>query len=536
MTPGDGKVLRSLAVGSLATAALIGLPGLARASRPNIVVIQTDDQDVASVKAKFRDKSGRQRLVMPNTVREIYGTGTAFTNYYASPLCSPSRASLLTGLYPHNSGLEGNSGSNGGWTGYQLSPSYTANMPLALQRSGYRTTHIGKFQNGYFDLANHRVDTTVPPGWDNWFTNSYVIGTKYYGYRVSHNGAATGPVGNGRYRLNGPGIDSKRCSARLIVEPLHGRKCRYLTDVMSRQAVKEIRRKHGSPFYLQVDLQGPHYDVKRPIGPQPATRHLGSADRTPLPHPSGFNEVDISDKPEVIQARTPDRMDKGEIKRLTGAYRTTLESLRSVDDGVGAIIETLRKTHRLKNTYVVFVSDNGEFHGEHRFSSGKFLPYEPATHVPLAIRGPGIPARGRSPEVTANVDLTATALDLAGVSPEYEIDGRSLAPYWQNTALTSRRPVELSLGIGAGPGDATVSARASAINFSGYRIGPYKYIRYAGGQTEIYDLARDPGELDNRIDSPAYAAVRAYLEEHFAAVTGCAGASCRAELPAWPEP
>lgn len=253
---------------------------------------------------------------------------------------------------------------------------------------------------------------------------SLATGTKYYGYSVSHNGSAIGPIGNGNYRSNGPGIDSKRCTARLIVEPLRGRKCRYLTDVMSREAVKEVRRGHDSPFYLQVDLQGPHGDIKPPEGPQPASRHLGSTARTPLPRPGNFNEADISDKPLLIQNFAGSPMGHGEINGLTREYRSYLASLRSVDDGVGAIVGTLRRTGQLRNTYVVFVSDNGFFLGEHRFSNGKFLPYEASSHVPLAVRGPGVPAHGQSDELTGNIDLTATVLGLARASPGYELEGR----------------------------------------------------------------------------------------------------------------
>ena len=399
--------LRAFAAGSLAGAALVGLPGLAQASRPNIVVIQTDDQSPRTAKARYTSANGTTHLAMPNTVRKIFRGGTEFTNHYAStPICSPSRASMLTGQYPQNDKVLGNSGRRGGWEGWKNSPGYTQNLAATLQAAGYRTAHVGKFMNGYFDKENNRVDTTVPPGWDSWFTTAYLPGTRYYGYPVSYNGNALPPFGNPEYGSHGPGIDNaKACTAARLTARHFGRKCKYLTDVMANEAVKEIRRSKGKPFYLQVDFQGPHGDVAGPEGPQPASRHLDSADRTPLPRPKNFNEADFSDKPQILRDRARKPMSKKAIKSLGDSYRRQLESLRSVDDGIGAILKTLRKTGRLDNTYVFFMSDHGYYLGEHRYENGKFMPYDESATVAMAVRGPGIPAGGRAREVTGNIDI-----------------------------------------------------------------------------------------------------------------------------------
>lgn len=530
--------MRSVAVSSLATAALIGLPGLAQASRPNIVVIQTDDQSPRTAKARYRGLNGRSHLAMPNTVREIFRGGTEFVNHYATtPICSPSRASMLTGQYPQNTKLTGNGGARGGWEGWQNSPGYTANLPVALQGAGYRTAHIGKFMNGYFDEANNRVDTTVPPGWDEWFTTAYLPGTRYYGYPVSFNGSALSPFGNPNYQSDGPGIDSKRCTAELLVKRRPGQKCNYLTDVMATEAVKEIKRKKKAPLYLQVDFQGPHGDVTAPEGPQPATRHLDSASRTPLPRPKNFNEADISDKPELLQDLAPDGMNRTDVKRLKNSYRKQLESLRAVDDGVGAIIDTLRRTNELNNTYIFFMSDHGYFLGEHRYGVGKFMPYEESATVAMAVRGPGVPAGGRVNEVTGNIDIAPTALALASAAPGYEVDGRPLRPFWKSPKRTTRRPMGIELGllprITTG---AAVSASAPLLDYRAFRVGPYKYVDYERSGEELYDLSRDPYEMENRIDSPRYLGVRQYMESHLDEVSDCRAAGCRADLPPWPKP
>lgn len=530
-------LMRTVAAGGLATAAIVGLPGLAHAARPNIVVIQTDDQSPRTLKAKYRGASGKYHLAMPNTVRQIFRGGTEFTNHYATtPICSPSRASMLTGQYPQNTNLTGNSGAHGGWEGWQNSSGYTANLPATLRGVGYRTAHVGKFMNGYYDGVNDRVDRTVPPGWSSWFTTAYLPGTRYYGYPVSNNGKALPPFGNANYKSEGPGIDPKSCTAALLTKAHASRKCNYLTDVMASQAVKQIRQSKGTPFYLQVDFQGPHGDVKAPKGPQPATRHLDSASRTPLPRPKNFNETDTSDKPQLLQDLAPNRLGGKDIKRLKKSYRRQLESLRGVDDGVGAILDTLRRTGQLDNTYVFFMSDHGYYLGEHRYDVGKFMPYDESATVAMAVRGPGIPAGRKVREVSGNIDIAPTAFRLAGANPDYPTDGESLKSYWRNPNQTSRRPMGIELGVLRHIKGASTSQKAPVLNYRGFRVGPYKYVEYERGGAELYDLSRDPFEMKNRINTARYAAVRSYMESHLDEVSDCKAAACRANLPPWPKP
>lgn len=196
------------------------------------------------------------------------------------------------------------------------------------------------------------------------------------------------------------------------------------------------------------------------------------------------------------------------------------------------------------------LSDHGVYFGEHRFSRAKFLPYDAAARVAMAVRGPGIPAGTKVREVVGNIDVPATVLRLAGIQARYEVDGRPLGRFWRNPGERTRRPYEISLfvdtddpGAGAGrdrrsepPDDAAASARAPAVNYRGFRVGPYKYVRYRNGARELYDLERDPWELRNRIDSARYADVRSYMARHLREVLDCQGESCRRELPPWPAP
>ncbi len=305
---------------------------------------------------------------------------------------------------------------------------------------------------------------------------------------------------------------------------------------MTRKAVREIKQSGGSPFFMHIDYQAPHGDVRAPIGPQSAPRHYGSANRTWIPRGLNYNEKDISDKPQVIQDAAPERFTSNQGARLNSLYRRYIESLRAVDDGIGAILKTLRKTGQLDNTYVIFLSDHGFFLGEHRFDFGKFLPYEPSTKVAMAIRGPGVTARGRSQEVVGNIDLAPTVLNLAGTSADYTVDGRPLRRFWRDPSKLSRRPLGLTYPVPEvvdedqeETGGATISVKAPALlEFSGFRVGPYKYIHYDDvDQAELYDLERDPSELENVVDDPAYAAVRGYMEFFLPSVTDCVGAECR---------
>jgi arylsulfatase A-like enzyme len=221
-------------------------------------------------------------------------------------------------------------------------------------------------------------------------------------------------------------------------------------------------------------------------------------------------------------------------------YRYYGASLRSVDDGVGAIISALNQTGELDNTYIFYLSDNGYFLGEHRFSKAKFLPYDASAKVAMAVRGPGVPPGTKSSELVGNVDFAPTAMEIAGVDPDSGLDGRSLTPYWRDSTLRSRRPIGLALRPTPPPlprSGASISAEAPALEYEGFRVGPYKYVRYdAGGEAELYDMKRDPWELNNVVDSPDYVQVRQYMKAWLPQVSDCAMDDCRRELPPWPEP
>ena len=506
---------------------LVALPGCGSShpGRPNIVVIQLDDQDLYDIGAAYRSRSGRTVRVLPNIHRLMVDAGVTFSRYYVSvPVCCPSRAALLTGRYAGNNGVFTNIGAIGGFDAFRRHDLH-ANVAVWLQKAGYRTIHVGKFLNGYSSRP-----AAVPPGWSDWQTLATDPSTSYYyGYRFNDNGRITRLYGDRSYRTVDPAGCPRRSPSR----------CKYVTDVLTAKALRALQTSPaGKPFYLQVDYTAPHVDDHGPIGPPPPPRYRHSLAGIKAPRSPAFNEADVSDKPSYVR-RTPP-LDTNDVHRVDARYEARLESERAVDDGLGAMIGMLRRLGRLPNTYVFLTSDNGYFQGEHRFSTGKFLHYETANHMPLLVRGPGIPTGQRSEALSANVDLAPTFLQISGGHPTRPLDGQSLLHYARDPALQSRRAVLLedfteaprqTAGRSFGPPSSRVPHA-----YTGIRVGPYKFIHYATGERELYNLNRDPYELQSLAANPRYRNVVAWLAARLRLLADCSGASCRRPLGSIPRP
>jgi N-acetylglucosamine-6-sulfatase len=538
--------------------------------RPNFVVIQTDDETMEELYQGVKIAGGGEQFAMPNTLQMLGEKGITFNRYYTPySLCAPSRVSLLTGRYAHNNHVQGNVPPNGGWTGFQSRLAYSHNLATWLQGAGYRTIHVGKILNGYGDPP-YSPGTEVPPGWSSWHsvlnsdTDHY-----FYGYTMNNNGVVEGPYGNsGSWETREYGeIDDAGCP----YAPLNGKPCFYETDKFNQLATEEIAATPAeTPFYMQVDYTAPHGDFRKPAGPQPATRDIGRFANAPLPasRAEGFNEGNVNDKPRFI--REAPYLNATEIHTYRVYYQHCLESLVSVDEGVKEILDELGATGRLRNTYVIFTSDNGFFFGQHRLVGGKFLAYEPSTHLPLIIRGPGIKPDSASGQLVNTIDIAPTILELAEVAPDKSIDGVSLVPYMKEPKLRSRRPllfesfVETNdvdqngqaagegtveradsgpargnlLGASARPAGKNPPAHASEVappkNYYGIRLGPYKYIEWPDGEKELYDINTDPYELNNIVRDPNYFPIRAFLHTELERLETCSGRTCQevsAKLP-----
>lgn len=519
---------------TLVGAALGRVPQFAEA-RPNIVVIQTDDQTSRMLHSTWIDRQGHRHPTMPNTLRLIAGQGLEFTNYYASiPVCSPSRSALLSGQYGHTSGLIRNLGRLGGARGISLSDVWEGNIAAALRQRGYRTAHFGRFVNEYGNESGY-ADPATPPGWTNWATD-WTPGPvrRFYGYKLNVNGKIEGPFGRANYQSR-QHKDPVRC-------PAGGLKCNYHTDQIATRAIREIRTRTNRPLYMQVDFEAPHGAPEEGGAAEPASRHIGTASRTKLPRPPGFNEVDIRDKPRALRAGSR-RLSPVQVEAVRQKWIEELETLRSVDQSVGRIIRNLAATGRLANTFVFFISDNGAFFGEHRYAASKFLAYEPATNLPLLVRGPGVKKGRKSGAIVSNVDLAPTFARLAGARLLLPPDGRSIKPLFRHPRRVGRRAVVIESyrlpsralyshleaeGVDV-PDDlgASSSAVVPAVNYTALRAGRYKYIQYEGGGRELYDLKLDPGEVSNRIHWKGYRRVVRIFERQIKWRRFCSGRTCR---------
>lgn len=521
--------------------------------KPSFVVIQTDDETLDQLYASL-NVGGVEVQAMPYTHALIANRGVTFNRYYVPyPLCCPSRVSLLTGRYSHNNNVRGNVPPNGGFTGFKARQAYSHNIATWLQGAGYRTIHIGKFLNGYGDEPFDE-GKDVPPGWSAWHsvlradTNHF-----FYGYTLNNNGTLEGPYGDpGSWETREYGErDDFGCPSA----PLNGKPCYYETDTFNTLAWQELTQTSPEqPFYLQVDYTAPHGDFRRPAGPEPALRHYNTFAGAPYPHgrSEGFNEGSVNDKPRFI--REAPYLSLNEIHTYRVYYQKALESLRSVDEGVKLIVDTLGGLHRLRNTYIIFTSDNGFFYGEHRLTGGKFLAYEPATHLPLLIRGPGIKAGTATGELAANIDIAPTILELAGVEADKSIDGRSLVPYMKDSSLRTRRPILFESFVetadveangeptaqrarpntkDSGP-KATASIVAPPKDYLGIRLGPYKYIEWPSGEKELYDITKDPYELNNIVRVRNLSPIRAFLHAQLIRLESCVGRTCQEVAPKFP--
>lgn len=458
-------------VAAVALVLSVGAPAVAaQAAQPNVIVFMTDDQNVSSLE------------VMPNVRALLTQQGVTYTNNFVSyPLCCPSRATYLTGQYPHNHDVMWNSAPDGGY--YKLRGNET--LPVWMGRAGYQTAHIGKYLNGY----GTQDPLEIPPGWGEWYGSIDPTTYRMWGYTLNENGV-----------LRTYGQDS-------VEDP-----ALYQTDVYRAKAVDYINRKApGGPFFLSVATLAPHTEGGFAANngnrnPRPAPRHRGAfADRA-LPKPPSYDEADVSDKPAHI--RFLPRITATAEAQILRTYRSRLESLLAVDEAVAAIVEALRANGELANTLFIFTSDNGWLQGEHRIRSGKIHPYEESIRVPLILRGPGLAANTQRTTQASNIDLAPTVLAAGGATPGIVVDGRSLLP-----VSTVVRPLLIETG-----------PRPDGSRwYAAVRVPRFLYVEHSTGELELYDLQLDPYQLRSRHNDPAYQEVRASLAVELDRLMACAG-------------
>ncbi len=420
--------------------------------RPNIIFILTDDQPYETVQ------------FMP-TVRDVLiKYGVNFENgFVTTPLCCPSRSSILTGQYAHNHQVLTNRMPLGG------APKLDDSSTIAtwLNDAGYRTAYYGKYLNAYEDIIPYGY---VPPGWDEWGT---LLDAEFYNYNISVNGSAV------KY-----GETPEDFSA----------------DITTRKAVDFIAASKDEPFFMMVGYYNPHSPYFWAERHDPQFRSNSALQAAPYRNP-GFMEEDRSDKPQYLQD-----LNSISVEKIDITYKQILRSLLSVDDGVASILNALEKTGLSGQTIIVFLSDNGLTVGDHGFGLTKNCPYESCIRVPFIVYAPGMFPAHTETRFAANIDLASTFAELAGISTPSSVDGVSLLPLlnnkkttWREDLLFEHWPTEDGIG-------------SKIPEFYAVRNAEWKYVEFSTGEKELYDLTNDPYELENVANQPEYAEIQKQLK------------------------
>ncbi|MDH7482511.1 MAG: sulfatase-like hydrolase/transferase [Armatimonadota bacterium] len=447
MTRREFVVKGAAAIGTLTTGLSLSRPAFGE-KRPNILFILTDDQRYDAM-----GFMGRPSFLKTPNLDRIAREGAHFENaFVTTALCSPSRASFLTGTYAHRHGVVNNEAND-------PDPSCPT-FPLLLQKAGYETAYIGKW---------HMEPKADPrPGFDYWLSFK-----------------AQGIYENPNLNENGHEFQAEG----------------YMTDLLTNYAVNWLKRKRSKPFCMILA----HKAVHSPFTPAP--RHKDAFPNAEIPEPASYKDT-FEDKPEwmrraftfgvrrerwiaSLKEPAPQKVERGEWNprepRRLDYYRTIL----AIDESVGRVLDTLEKTGQLDNTVIVFASDNGFFMGEHGLGD-KRLIYEESIRIPLLMRYPEIIKPGsKRKEMFLNIDLAPTLLDIAGVDIPKTMQGRSILPIlkgkkseWRESFLYEYFREEWAAGIPL---------------MLGVRSKDWTYCSYPDMNDieELYDLRNDPTQVRN---------------------------------------
>ncbi|HRB11716.1 MAG TPA: sulfatase [Vicinamibacteria bacterium] len=449
-------------------------PAAAPAPKPlNVVVIMTDDQEAVSARE------------MPRMQSLIAAQGVTFQNAISTtPLCSPSRATVLSGRYAHSHNILSNQPPLGGYGKYRDSGMEGDSLPVWLKSAGYRTAYLGKYTNGYGPGW-----ATKPPGWDDWL-------------------AFTEPQAYVNFTFNEDGRDLKSPGGE------------YQTDYLTTRALEYLRRtedKDDQPFFLMVAPYAPHNVSKY------ASRHAGMFSSAGAPRTPAFDEPDVNDKPRHI--KRINRFTSAQVTNIDNEYRNSLRALQAVDEMIEKLVQALEAQGELDNTAIIFFSDNGLSTGAHRFTD-KTAPYAESLDIPLYIRVPGGPKGITIPHLVANLDLPATIVDWARIPPPPAIEGRSLTPLFAATTppVSAWRP-----DILVEYWDNTNPATTLMPTYQGVRVEngveSALYVQHDTREEEYYDFKADPYQMDSAVGSHPAEVNR--LNARMKTLAACRGSSCR---------
>jgi N-acetylglucosamine-6-sulfatase len=435
--------------------------------QPNFLFVLVDDQPFDAV-----GFSGRYPFLKTPNIDRLKKEGANVENFFVTQsICSPSRASFLTGTYPHIHGVNQNN--------RHVDPKWDEFAPYSthLKASGYQTAHVGKIH-----MAHLRGEAHIRPGFDYWF--SFIGQGEYFDPKVNENGNEYQEMG-------------------------------YMTDILTLKAVSWLKeeRDPSKPFSLNLW----HKAVHQPHSPAPRHTDLYPNEELPIP-PYDTHKETFKGKPEWQRKKTygfdwkknlpiPSELPELEWPINYDRSMDLLRCLAAIDESLGTVLATLEELGELDNTVIIYSSDNGYFMGEHTFLD-KRLAYENSMRVPMLIRYPKlIKKNSKIKEQCLNIDIAPTILNLAGITiPDY-MQGESMLNLLKGKKEKNWRKAILfeyfldTYWPYAGPNQIAV------------RTERYKLVDsfLKNDIDELYDLKKDPGEMNNLINTAKYDGIEADL-------------------------
>lgn len=466
------------------------------AGKPNIIIILTDDQRSDTLQ------------YMPIVKDRLGGDGVTFANAYATtPLCCPSRVSLYTGLYAHNTGVFSNHMPKkgdfplGGFPAFGGSKEFAdkddETIAVWLKRAGYTTGFAGKYLNGY-------KSKYIPPGWDDWHG---VVKNTYYGYDMNENGKIVSYGFSAKDYSTDVYTDKAVKFIKKAKKPfffvvstdaVHTDGGKAAPEETRQKRKKKVRKnkkvsakKNKPAAFVQADGENDDPDQVKDYYAMPASEDRENCEEHPWDKNEAVNEADVSDKPQFIRDISPlSSQDMADISRFR---ESQICALQGVDRAVERILDALLDIR--ENTVIVFLGDNGFSWGEHRWSKKNCL-YEECARVPLVISYPKLT---KSAEVNnsfvLNIDIAPTIAQLAGVRIPVKVNGKSLVSLLSDPRGSVRSDFLLEV----------YNSRKGYKNIDyAVRTKDYKYTELSSGERELYDLQNDPSEIQNLIKDSQY--------------------------------
>ena len=425
--------------------------------------------------------AGHAFVETPNIDR-LAREGARFLNAFTvTPLCSPARGALLTGLYPHTNGIIDNT--ERGEISHEL-----MTFPRQLQGAAYNTAFVGKWHMGN--------DDSPRPGFDYWVS-------------MRGQGAVLDPT----ITENG------------VRETIEG----HVTEIFTNRAVGFLEQERTDPFLLYVAYKALHpgRGGLAAGGFHAPEQYDGRYENAEIERRPNYGVIP-TDKPALQRSLEEVPPISAETVTPDQTIRDRMEMLLGVDESVGRLMEVLERQGQLDNTVVVFTSDHGYFYGEHGLNAERRFAFDETARIPLVVRYPNLIEAGTTPDqMVLSIDLAPTMLALGGVTPGAELQGRSLIPIFQDevrdwrTSVLVEHHTDPSSYLGRG-----ALARARQMGYKAVRTEEHKYVQYTDldDMDELYDLRADPYELNNLVRVPEAQELLTRMQAELATVLDETGA------------